>query len=196
VQDNNLLNMLNTKYIIFPNRQQQNAQPQYTSNPQAYGNAWFVNNVQIVESADSAIVNLGNFDAKSTAIVEKQYAEMASTPTGLDSAASISLTSYHPEKLVYTSNNSQAGFAVFSEIFYKAGWNAYIDNKKVDHVQTDYILRGLNIPAGKHDIEFRFEPATYAMGKQISNIASGMIYLLLIGSLAFWLKGSLKPKVA
>ncbi len=196
VQDNNLLNMLNTKYIIFPNRQQQNAQPQYTSNPQVYGNAWFVNNVQIVESADSAIVNLGNFDAKSTAIVEKQYAEMASTPTGLDSAASISLTSYHPEKLVYTSNNSQAGFAVFSEIFYKAGWNAYIDNKKVDHVQTDYILRGLNIPAGKHDIEFRFEPATYAMGKQISNIASGMIYLLLIGSLAFWLKGSLKPKVA
>lgn len=195
VQDNRLLNMLNTKYIIFPNRQQQNAQPQYTANPQALGNAWFVNNIKVVESADSAIVNLGSFDPKSTAIVEKQFADLA-IDTQIDSNARIELLSYHPEKLIYKSSSTTDGFAVFSEIYYKAGWNAYIDNKKVEHAQVNYVLRGLPIPAGEHSVEFRFEPATYATGKQISYVASGAIYLLLIGSLAFWLKGSLQAKKA
>lgn len=189
VQNNAILNMLNTKYIIFNGRD--NSGPQYTINPQAFGNAWFVNTVQQVANPDSAIIALGRLQNKNVAIVEGKY----TVNTNLnqpDSLASIVLTSYHPEHMVYKSVNENSAIALFSEMYYNDGWNAYIDGSKVDHFCANYVLRGLEIPKGEHTIEFKFEPATYTLGKTISNASSGAIFLLLIGSLVFGIRNQLK----
>lgn len=191
VMGNSILNMLNTKYIIFPNRQQQNAEPQYTINPESNGNAWFVSKVVEVANADSAIKSLENLNTKTTATVESKFGIQTSTFSS-DSSATIEITSYHPEHMVYESNNSADGFAVFSEIYYSDGWKAYINNQPVDHVCVNYILRGLKLPKGKNKVEFKFEPDTYATGKMISNISSGAILLLLVLSLGFWIRKKLQ----
>jgi len=176
-----VINMLNTRYIIGRTNSEENSKPVVHRNPDALGNAWFIKNVKIVENADSEIMALYKFNPKSEAIVDKRYKdylkgfkEITDTTNDLDT---IVLTHYEPNYLVYNSNSSSARFAVFSEIYYDKGWDAYIDGKKSDYIRVNYGLRGMNIPEGKHIIEFKFEPQSYFMGEKVS--LGGSIILLL-----------------
>ncbi len=189
IADNNILHMFNTKYIMFPNREKPGSPPNYTPNPNALGNAWFISNIKNVKSADSAIIALGNLNTVNTALIEDEFSAYA-TGFGFDSSATIELLTYHPEKLEYESNTSVEGFAVFSEVYYDKGWNAYIDDELVDYCRTNYILRGLKVPAGKHKVTFKFEPKTYDLGMTIGNISSGIISLLVLVTLGLWVKST------
>ena len=166
-----VLNMLNVKYIIFPNQ----GKPTLQLNPDANGNAWFVNNVIAVNSANDEIKSLDSLKTKTTVVVREKNIQQ-NTFFEKDSTATIQLTDYGVTSLTYQTNTISSQFAVFSEIFYKEGWNAYIDGELKPHYQVNYVLRGLEIPAGKHKIEFKFEPTIIKNGNSITMLS----YLLLI----------------
>jgi hypothetical protein len=186
INDNGIFNMLNMKYYIYPN--QQSSQPVYGINPNANGNAWIVNDIKVVENADSAIVNLPKIDTKTQAIVEKEYADFIVSNSAIDNAASIKLTSYHPEKLEYSYSAETENNVAFSEVFYDKGWNAYIDNQPVDHFRLNYILRGLKVPAGKHSIRFEYDPKTFQTGSILAMTFGSLIYLLIGLSIFLWVR--------
>jgi hypothetical protein len=179
----NVLNMLNAKYIIY--KTAQDAPEQVQRNTAALGNAWYINNIKMVNSADEEINALNDFDPLGTAVVHKEYAKYVAglKPNGKN--GSIKLTSYKPNELVYQSNSNTEQLAVFSEVWYgpNKGWNVYIDGQPSDHIRVNYILRGLKIPAGSHEIKFVFEPSSYSTGSMISLVCS----LLLIALLVFFL---------
>jgi hypothetical protein len=175
--DMNVLNMLNTKYFIVANQQKQ---VQAQSNPTALGNSWFVNDIRVVENADEEIKALGEINTASQLVVDKRF---SIGEYSIDSLAQIALTQYKANHLVYESNTQKKQFAVFSEVYYDKGWNAYIDGDLVSHIRVNYLLRGLEVPAGKHKIEFKFEPASYAIGEKISYTGSTILILLLIAVL-------------
>ncbi len=179
-----VLNMLNTKYIIVPTKDQVVA----LQNPQANGNAWFVKNIKTVANADSEIVALYGLDTKRGAVIQEKNKSMNIDGAGsamvkdtYDNNGSITLKSYQPNYLVYETSHEQPGFAVFSEIYYPKGWNAYIDGKATAHTCVNYILRGMEIPAGKHKVEFKFEPKIYKTGNSIALVGS-ILLLLSIGA--------------
>ena len=174
-----VLNMLNVKYVIQSDEQGQQVP---TLNSQANGNAWFVSKVKIVNSADDEMKALNNMDTKNEAVINKSRFADAVTKTTFvkDSTATIKLTAYEPNYLKYKSDNANDGMAIFSEMYYNPGWNAYIDEKPVPHFEADYTLRGLKIPAGKHTIEFKFEPQVVKTGSTIALI-SFILMLALIG---------------
>lgn len=180
-----MLNMLNTKYIIY------NPNAPAIINPYAMGNCWFVGDIQFVENADAEMLSLGNTNVKTSAIINTKY-KTAVAPFKLDSTASIQLTDYKPNHLTYKSKTNTPQFAVFSEIYYPKGWNAYVDGKMVSYINANYVLRAMNIPAGEHTIEFRFEPQSYITGNKISMASSLLLLLLVIGALGFeavkWVK--------
>ncbi len=186
INDNGIFNMLNMKYYIYPN--QQSSQPVYGINPNANGNAWIVNDIKVVENADSAIVNLPKIDTKTLAIVEKEYADFVASNSAIDNAASVKLTSYHPEKLEYSYSAETENNVAFSEVFYDKGWNAYIDNQPVDHFRLNYILRGLKVPAGKHSIRFEYDPKTFQTGSILAMTFGSLIYLLIGLSIFLWVR--------
>lgn len=186
INDNGIFNMLNMKYYIYPN--QQSSQPVYGINPNANGNAWIVNDLKVVENADSAIVNLPKIDTKTQAIVEKEYADFVAPNSTIDSAASVKLTSYHPEKLEYSYSAETDNNVAFSEVFYDKGWNAFIDNQPVDHFRLNYILRGLKVPAGKHNIRFEYDPKTFQTGSILAMTFGSIIYLLIGLSIFLWVR--------
>jgi hypothetical protein len=184
------LDMLNTKYVIVGNKQGEN---QAERNPGALGNAWFVNNVKIVPSADSVMGALSHFNAATTAIVENKYADYLKGVTlSSDSTSKIRLNSYEPNDLVYSSNANSTRLAVFSEIYYKDGWDAFIDGKPADYICVNYVLRAMLIPAGTHTIEFKFEPKEYAIGEKISLASSLILILGCISLLVYGMKGKNK----
>ncbi|MCL2329056.1 MAG: YfhO family protein [Bacteroidetes bacterium] len=173
----NVYNMLNTKYLIVENPQTR--QPIAQPNPDALGNAWFIKNLHFVPNADAEIEALSDFNPAAEAFVDVRFAnQLTDTVFTVDSTSSIMLTSYAPNHITYTSHNAHAGVAVFSEIYYSKGWNAYINGKLVPHFRVNYVLRALNIPAGTHTIDFKFEPHSYTVSNRISFIAS---LLLLLG---------------
>jgi len=166
-----VLNMLNTKYFITPKGQAQ-------QNPEAMGNAWFVNEINIVANADAEIITLDGFNPENTAIVDTRFNEQMIV--GLDNTeASIVLTEYKPNYLKYNSTTTKEGIAIFSEIYYDKGWNAYVDGELKPHFRANYVLRGMKIPAGNHVVEFKFEPAVYHVSERIA-LASSVILLLLL----------------
>lgn len=178
----NVLNMLNTKYFITG----QGAEQKVQQNGGAFGNAWFVSNVQKVSTANEEIEAIGNVNGKSTAIIHNDFNLSSNS---FSNAGSINLVSYHPDKLVYKSNNSGNGLALFSEVWYGGnGWNAYIDGKKVNIVRANYILRALEIPAGSHEITFEFKPKSYYLGETISLISSVLLLLILGGAIYMGIK--------
>lgn len=177
-----MLNMLNTKYIIVPAGEDGRTVP--FKNPQANGNAWFVKSVNFVENSDKEIVALGSLDNKNAAVMQSKYKAEVSAEANYSGEGSIKLTSYKANHLVYESESSAKQFAVFSEIYYPKGWNAYIDGAIVPHAAVDYVLRGMTIPAGKHKIEFKFEPETYKTGNSIA-MAGSVLVLITIGLSAF-----------
>jgi len=171
-----VLNMLNTKYFITPKGQ---AQP----NPGTMGNAWFVNNVNIVANADAEIAALKELDVRNTAVVDERFKAQLITNLSNENA-SISLTDYKPNYLEYKSNSTNDGIVIFSEIYYAKGWNAYVNGVLKPHFRANYVLRGLQIPAGNNIIEFKFEPSTYKIGETVS-LASSIILLLLLAFVSF-----------
>ena len=167
-----VLNMLNTKYFINPKGQVQ-------QNPGAMGNAWFINEINIVANADAEIAALNGFNTENTAIVDIRFSEQIMD--GLDNTnASITLTEYKPNYLQYNSNSVKKGIAIFSEIYYDKGWNAYVDGVLKPHFRANYVLRGMKIPAGNHVVEFKFEPAVYHVSERIASASSVILLLLLV----------------
>ena len=173
-----VLNMLNTKYFIFPAGQQRQTVP--ILNPHAYGNAWFVNKVQYVNNANEEIDALDSIIPTETAVVDARFKDVlkGATESYKDSLSSIRLTSYTPNRLTYETNNAQDGIAVFSEIYYPDGWHVTIDGQPAELARADYILRTMYVPAGQHTIEMRFDPTSLHVTE---GIAYGALALLVIG---------------
>lgn len=169
------LNMLNTRYIIY------NPDQAPIRNPYAFGNAWFVDKVDIVENADAEIEALNTINPLQTAVVDKRFAkELEGFTPHKDSTASIVLEKYRPSRLTYKAKADSEQLAVFSEIYYQPGWKAFVDGKEVPHFRVDWILRGMLIPAGEHTVVFEFYPDTYVLAANISAYSSFLILLLLI----------------
>ncbi|MDT7827065.1 YfhO family protein [Pricia sp. S334] len=178
-----VLNMLNVKYVV---QQDENGQSYPAVNPAANGNAWFVENLVEVDNADAEIQALDTLRAKSVAVITPEMLKgVSDTNFKVDSLATIELTEYAPNHLIYTSNNTQKGVAVFSEMYYANGWNAYIDGRKKDHFRVDYTLRALEVPAGEHTIEFKFEPEVIKIGSKITLASSIVFILILLGGVWF-----------
>ena len=176
-----VLNMLNVKYIIQTD-EKGNELP--LQNPDINGNAWFVSAVKWVNSANAEMKALSQLDSKNTAIVNKTEFGTLLTERSFakDSTASIQAIDYKPNAIRYQSQNAQKGLAVFSEMYYAEGWNAYIDGKKTPHIRVDYVLRALEIPAGNHTVEFKFEPEVVQKGSAIALYSSaGMLVLIALG---------------
>jgi hypothetical protein len=185
------LNMLNAKYIIY----NPNAAP--LVNPAALGNAWFVRDIKQVNSADEEIKAMGpGFKPENTAIVDKRFADQLKGSVNFDSSASIQLNSYAPNKLEYSYNSSVAGTVIFSEVYYAKGWNAFVDGNPAPHFRANYVLRGMNVPAGNHKIEFRFEPELYHTTETVGMAASGLVLLLALGLLVMAFKKNKSVKQA
>lgn len=173
-----VLNMLNAKYIIVKG---QNG-PQVQRNPGALGNAWLISEIKIAEHADEELAMLGEVNPKETAIANKEFNALIDTKA-FTAEGQVSLKSYHPEKMVYDFSAGSDQFVVFSEIYYKPGWNAYIDGENQDYVRVNYVLRGLEVPKGEHEIEFRYEPVSKAVGSKVIIFST----ILLVLGVGFWL---------
>jgi hypothetical protein len=181
IMKNNIevLNMLNTKYFIFEDGSRRETVQQ---NPNPNGNAWLVNTINIVDNANEEILALDSLKTKTEAVIDKRFVTegfIANYPK--DSTAAIQLTSYALNNLVYDFNSNLNQFAVFSEIYYKDGWNAYIDGNLTPHYRVNYILRGMEIPKGKHKIEFKFEPTVIKQGSTITLISYGLLLIIFAG---------------
>jgi len=174
-----VINMLNTKYFIFPTGGGKTAP---VENPYAYGNAWFVENVKYVQNANQEIEALNATVPTKTAVVADNFKQaLNGVQTAFkDSLSTVKLTSYAPNALIYETSSSKDGVVVFSEIYYP-GWQAYLDGKAVQHGRADYILRAMNVPAGKHKIEFKFDPQSIHTTENIAYIALGLLILGAIG---------------
>ena len=182
VSKNNIgvINMMNVKYII----QNNNGNTVALNNPYTNGNSWFVDKVQTVQTADEEIILLDSLNLKKQAVVQFGQGEIKESYK-LDSLASIKLSLYKPNHLVYESSNANDGFAVFSEVYYKNGWNAYLNNELLPHFRVNYLLRGLPIPKGKNIIEFKFEPQVIKTGSSIALASSICFILLLLGGIFY-----------
>ena len=174
----NVLNMLNTKYIIA---EEQGQIFPYT-NTEANGNAWFVSKLKVVADANQEIVALDSLNTKTTAVLEQtvQTDNNLKTTYQVDSIASIQLKEFKPNYLKYESNNTNVGLAVFSEIYYAQGWNAYIDGTLTPHFRVNYVLRALELPKGNHTIEFKFEPQVVKTGSNVALVSSAILVILLL----------------
>jgi hypothetical protein len=177
-----VLNMLNTKFIIQTDKEGKEFP---TFNPNYNGNAWFIQKVKFVNSPDEEMKALDKLDSKNEAVVnQKEFGTQLKTNSFVkDTLSTIKLISYKPNHLKYTSNNPNPGLAVFSEMYYANGWNATIDGKAVSHFRADYVLRAMEIPAGKHTIEFKFEPQVVKTGSTIALISFILMILLLGGAI-------------
>ncbi len=189
-----VLNMLNMKYVIVPN-QQDTKQNQAVPNPYASGNCWLVKEVKFVKNADEEMNALNSFDPNQTAFVDERFKTAVPVMPVYDSSAYIKLIQNNNDEIKYEFNAATNQFAVFSEIYYPAGWSAYIDDKKVAYCKTDYALRGLSIPAGKHDIKFVFDPESVSKGETISRYANMLSVLIVLFCLFMAYKKRRKPSV-
>ena len=170
-------NMLNTKYFIY----NKDAAP--LLNPYALGNAWFVRDYKIVDNADQEIAAVGNIDPKQTLVLDKRYGSFLNGFTiNDDPSASIKLNSYAPNHLVFSYNSKSDQLAVFSEIYYNKGWNAYVDGSKKPYFRADYLLRAMILPSGSHTLDFKFEPRSYFTGEKIAYGSSTLIVIALLGA--------------
>jgi hypothetical protein len=173
------LNMLNTKYLIF------NPASQPLVNPNALGNAWFVEKVDMMESANKEISAIKSIDPSKEATVDNAFKSLITkTSYPVHENEKIQLTSYQPDELLYKSSSSEEKLAVFSEIYYPAGWKCYLDGKETKYFRADWILRAMIVPAGDHEIKFTFRPSSYYTGNKISLASSILLILLCLGYFA------------
>lgn len=184
-----ILNMLNTKYYIYHPK----AQP--LLNTYAYGNAWMVHELKWVNNADEEIAALAKVDLQSVAVADKQFAhQVKQIHFPQDTSAKVLLTAYAPNHLVYHFESKEQQLVVFSEIYYPKGWEAFVDGKPVPYFRVDYVLRAMVVPAGKHRIEFKFEPRAWRIGEHISLVSSLILLLLVASVAAFEIKKLLKKE--
>jgi hypothetical protein len=187
-----VFNMLNTRYFIVPG---QDGQPTVQRNPDVLGNAWFVSEVKIVNNADEELKALDKFEPRQVAFVDKRFADqLQNIKPQADTTAKIRLTEYKPNALTYESDAKAAQVAIFSEIYYRGGidWKAYVDGQETPHFRANYILRGMVVPAGKHKIEFKFDPPAVKTGQQVDRFAAIAWLLLMAG--AVFMEYRKKPK--
>jgi hypothetical protein len=180
----NVLNMLDTKYIIVP-ANTENGTPQVQKNDQALGAAWLVDSLVAVADQVEELKKIDSLDVASTAVITgdknsiKKYSK--------DSASFIKLKEYDNDQIIYDFKSNNAQFAVFSEIYYPAGWNAYVDGKSMPYSKVNYFLRGMEIPAGSHEITFKFEPEVYNRSSNIANLSGWAFYIVVIGGISMFL---------
>ncbi len=186
---NNVLNMLNTKYIIFNT----NAMPLINAN--ICGNAWFVADDEIVQNADDEIAALAHLKPKNKAIIDKRFESIINSRSfQKDSLSKIELLNYKPNYLKYKCNSRTEQIAVFSEIYYPKGWEAFINGKPIKHFRANYLLRAMVVPAGEHVIEFKFNPRSYYIGEKISLVSSLILILSLVGIIGWNILKNMKVK--
>lgn len=188
-----VLNMLNARYIVTPG---QNGQPMVQRNPDALGNAWFVDQYQLVEDPNAEILALNELNPADTAVIDKRFAAMVQGKNlERDSNAVIVMEHqkpYNPDYVVYKSKASKDQLAVFSEVYYAPDWRAYIDGKPAEYMRANYILRAMVVPAGEHKIEFRNEAPLMHKLDKISLICSILFVLAVAGSLVWYYRGRRK----
>jgi len=183
-----VFNMLNTKYFIVSDK---NKAPFAQLNNEAFGNAWMADKLLLVNDADTEIEALGKTDInlKTTAIMDKRFAaELNNFQPNFDTLSTIKLISYEPNDLKYNFYSSKKELVVFSEIYYENGWKAYIDGKFTPHFRVNYILRSMIVPAGKHQVEFKFEPAVYKTGGLVSAGSSLIVFLSVLAYFILFFK--------
>ncbi|HXR84929.1 MAG TPA: hypothetical protein VN722_11500 [Hanamia sp.] len=186
-----VFDMLNTKYFIV--QDPQTGKPVAQLNPNAFGNCWLVKGIKFVENADQEMAALDNTNLKDTAVVENKFKSQITQEPKYDSVAYIKLVENKNDLIDYRFSAPTPQFAVFSEVYYPKGWNVFIDGTKADYVKTDYVLRGMYIPAGNHNIEFRFEPKSFFTGRLISIIANILVALLIIATIVYYAARKKKP---
>ncbi|QKG80928.1 YfhO family protein [Tenuifilum thalassicum] len=173
-----VFNMLNTKYIIQPGKEG----PVAVLNPDALGHAWFVDSLKLVDNPDEEIDALNSFNPKTTAIVDKRFKGYVDDfKFGNSAQGNIELVEYRPNRLKYKTSSTATQLAVFSEIYYPKGWQAYIDGKPADHFRANYVLRAMIVPAGEHQIEFVFDPPLWKKGTYVDLASSLLIILIFVG---------------
>lgn len=173
-----VLNMLNTKYVLSGN--------EYQLNPDANGNAWFVSRIDYVDTPDAEMGVLDSLNTKTTAVADKKFKATLGKASPVMPGDTIYETSYAPNKLTYKTRSAKGGVAVFSEIFFPWGWHASIDGKPADIGRVDYVLRAIRIPAGEHDVEFRFDPQSMRVTNTLGIASVIIIYLICFAALAIW----------
>ena len=187
-----VLNMLNARYVVM---QGQNGQPMVQRNPEALGNAWFVDAYQLVDDANAEILALNELNPADTAIIDKRFAAMVQGKNLERDSNSVIVMEhqkpYNPDYVVYKTKASKDQLAVFSEVYYAPDWRAYIDGKPADYFRANYILRAMIVPAGEHKIEFRNEAPMMHKLDKISGICSILFVLAVAGSLVWYYR---KPK--
>jgi hypothetical protein len=185
----NALNMLNAKYVIIS----PNSQP--VVNEQALGNAWFVETPVFVENADQELSEINKFNPSTEAIIDKRFKEnITKTSYPAEKTDSISLISYEPNELIFKYASLGERLVVFSDIYYPAGWKAYVDGIESNYFRADYVLRAMVVPGGKHEIKFLFDPSSYSTGNKVSLASSILFILLFIGYGVSSLKGKKKQE--
>ncbi|PIB25455.1 hypothetical protein BFP77_01155 [Maribacter sp. 4U21] len=178
-----VFNMLNVKYLV---REDEEGNKFPIENPNANGNAWFVEKLVQVTTADEEIKALDSLDTKRIAVVNtEKFKNINRYDYKVDSLTAIRLTDYEPNHLTYTATNANAGVAVFSEMYYANGWNAYIDGELKEHFKVNYVLRALKVPEGEHTIEFKFEPAVVEQGSSVALASTILLGLVLLGGIGF-----------
>ena len=189
-QNMQVLNMLNTKYFIIPDN---SGVLQVQQNPEINGNVWFVNSLEKVQNATQEISALDSLDTKTTAVVDvSKFSELKNFTIKRDTTATIFLEKYGVTNVTYQSTSQNEQLAVFSEIFYDKGWNAYIDGELVPHFRVNYVLRGLKIPAGNHTVIFKFEPKVIQQGSFISLTSYVLLLLISLGWVFYEKKKGIK----
>ncbi len=184
--DIGILNMMNVRYIITQNK---NGGPYAQRNPYANGNAWFVENALMAETANDEIRLLDSLNSKTTAVINREFMNLIPAKKIVrDSTASIVLIDHKPEHLVYESSTESEQLAIFSEVYYPKGWNAYINDQPAEYFRADYLLRAMSIPAGTNKIEFKFEPQVIEIGSKVSLGSSFLFALIFVGGLYYKLR--------
>ncbi|MBQ9475395.1 MAG: hypothetical protein IJU69_03975, partial [Bacteroidales bacterium] len=174
-----VISMLNAKYVInFDDKGNEIVQV----NPEANGNAWFVERINLVDTPDEEMEMLGNIDLHSEAVVDRQFESFVpESEIKTDPEATVALTSYSPKQLDYKCFSREPATLVFSEIYYPYGWKAYIDGNLTPHFRANYTLRALNVPSGEHDITFVFDPDSVKKGDAIALACVILMYLIVLG---------------
>lgn len=184
-----VFNMFNVKYFF---EQDEEGRVLPSANPAANGNAWFVQNAIVVETADEEILSLDTLKTKTTAILHRDFqSQLTANSFVVDSIASIKLIEAKPNYMYYETENANKGLAVFSELYYPYGWNAYLNDKPVEHFRANYALRALMVPEGFNKIEFKFEPQVVQTGSSIALASSVLLLLLLVGGIVFRFKSKI-----
>jgi hypothetical protein len=191
LEKESILNMMNTKYILYYQYNEkgqpqgdENGDPLVYTNPHACGSAWFVPELKVVKNADEEITAVKNFNPKQTAIVDARFQPLIGDfkSKGTE-GASIKIISCEPNYLKYQYNAPSEQLAVFSEMYYDKGWNAYVDGKLTPHFRANYVLRAMKVPAGSHTVEFKFDGTFYESGEKIALFGSIFLFLFVGGGI-------------